>query len=110
MYIYTQAHVCMLEHTCTYTSTHVRVRTRHTHTSTWLVHTQRCPEQSGGPGSLSGWSQRAARMRCKSQGCRKQTRGQVGAGLLFSSSHLGSQGSGQEGRGLRQWGSRGGPG
>ena len=62
-------------HTCTHVHEHTCVRTRQTHVCTWLMDTPRFPEQSGGPGSLSGWSQRAARMCCESQGCGKQTRG-----------------------------------
>ena len=89
VYTCARAHVCIYTgaheytntcthagtHACTHVHEHTCVRTRQTHVCTWLMDTPRFPEQSGGPGSLSGWSQRAARMCCESQGCGKQTRG-----------------------------------
>ena len=104
MCIHTGAH----EYVNTCARAHICVHTRQTHMCTWLMHTLRFPEQSGGPGSLSGWSRRAARMCCESQGCGKQTRGKWELGpvspvRIWSARAQGRKAGAQDGLAGRVW-------
>ena len=95
VYTYPRAHTCVhRRHTCapglcTHSDSQSRVVVR----AAFL----------GGPSRQPGCAVKVPRME-------KADAGKVETELLFSSLHLGSQGSGQEGRSLRQWGSQGGPG